>query len=200
MTRFGGPGTRWWRSPAFVQPLLITIGGVVANIAIYVVAVRALDPPCPDASCGLLHYEINLLMTAAFLLCLPLAGMIITGFVVGQKSRDSGLAGRAILVGMPIVWLTLMVATEEDVNLSSVVSVVGLILVGLGFVLGRRGRSSWDAGGGLGPEGQSDATGPADPARSGTRCGRCGQILSPYWQERCGVCKAPFAAFPPVEG
>ncbi len=86
--------------------------------------------------------------------------MIITGFVVGQTSRESGLAGRAILIGMSIVWLTLMVVTEEDVNLSSVVSVVSLVLVGLGFVLGHRGRSSLGAGDGVGPEEPSDATGP----------------------------------------
>jgi hypothetical protein len=29
-------------------------------------------------------------------------------------------------------------------------------------------------------------------------CGRCGQVPSPYWRERCGVCKAPFSEFPPV--
>jgi hypothetical protein len=38
------------------------------------------------------------------------------------------------------------------------------------------------------------------PARSGPfRCGRCGQVLSPHWRERCGVCKAPFSEFPPVD-
>ena len=37
------------------------------------------------------------------------------------------------------------------------------------------------------------------PAGSGRlRCGRCGQVLSPYWRERCGVCKAPFDEYPPV--
>jgi hypothetical protein len=140
-----------------VQPLLITIIGVLANIAIYIAAVDAFWPPCTDEFCGL---GIGGLINAAFLLCLPLAGMITTGFVVGKGSRDSGLASRAILVGMPIVWLALMVATKGDVNLSSVVSVGSLVLVGLGFVLRRRGRSSLEAGGGVGPEDQSDARGP----------------------------------------
>jgi hypothetical protein len=37
------------------------------------------------------------------------------------------------------------------------------------------------------------------PAGSGRlRCGRCGQVLSPFWRERCGVCKAPFSEVPPV--
>ena len=141
-TPMGGTATRGLLSRAFVQPLLITIVGTCPSIAIYVMAVRSSNPPCPDASCGLLVYEINLLISAAFLLFLPLVGMIITGLVVGQTSRDLELATRAILVGMPIVWFGLIFATEQDVILSSVVSVVSLGLVGLGFVLGRRGRSS----------------------------------------------------------
>ncbi len=48
----GKPGTGWWRSRAFLEPLLITIGGVVGNIAIYLVVVDAVNPPCPDAECG----------------------------------------------------------------------------------------------------------------------------------------------------
>jgi len=175
-TPAGDPGTRRWRSRAFVQPLLITAVGVWANIAIYLVAVSIFNPRCPDASCGLLHYEINLLMSGALLLFLPLVGMIITGWVVGQKGPRSGLAGGAILVGMAIVWLSLMVLTQMDVTLSSVVSVVSLILVGLGFVLGRRGRPS--------PNDQSDATGRpedqcsgCDTARiEGARfCAKCGR-------------------------
>ena len=94
----------------------------------------------------LLVYKIDLLISAAFLLFLPLVGMIITGLVVGQTSRDLGLATRAILVGMPIVWFGLIFATEQDVILaSSVVSVVSLGLVGLGFVL--RNAGSFVVGG-----------------------------------------------------
>jgi hypothetical protein len=158
-TPLAGTGARRLRSRAFVQPLLITIVGTLASLAIYLMAVRSSNPPCPDASCGLLHYEINLLISGAFLLFLPLVGMIITGLVVGQTSRDLGLAGNAILAGMPIVWFVLIFATEQDVLLSSVVSVVSLGLVGIGFMLGRRGRSS------LGEQGlASPKNGAAPPA------------------------------------
>jgi MFS family permease len=128
------PRERRWL--AFVQPLLITIGGVAASLVIYLNAVETTKPPCTDAYCGL---GINRLINAAFLLCLPLAGMIITGFVAARTTRDRAFVGRAILVGLSTVWVALLVVTEQDVTLSSVVSLVSLILVGLGFVLGRRG-------------------------------------------------------------
>jgi hypothetical protein len=44
----------------------------------------------------------------------------------------------------------------------------------------------------------SDAVRLQPSAAAGRHCGRCGQVLSPYWRERCGVCKAPFSEFPPV--
>ena len=42
----------------------------------------------------------------------------------------------------------------------------------------------------------SAQTSPAGSNR--LQCGRCGQTLSPFWRERCGVCKTPFSEFPPV--
>jgi lysylphosphatidylglycerol synthetase-like protein (DUF2156 family) len=133
----GEPQTPVWRSRAFIQPLILTIVGVVASFAIYLAAVRAFNPPCPDASCGILHYEIQLLVSGAVLLFLPLAGLLITGGVVGNSSRDSGLAGRALLAGMAIVWLSLTVATMDAV-LSMFTSIASLILIGLGFGVGRK--------------------------------------------------------------
>jgi hypothetical protein len=40
---------------------------------------------------------------------------------------------------------------------------------------------------------------PLPPSSSGLRCGKCGQALSQYWRDRCGVCKTPFTEVTPVQ-
>lgn len=50
----------------------------------------------------------------------------------------------------------------------------------------------------LGTYTDSAAVGMRPSAAVGLHCGRCGQLLSPFWRERCAVCKAPYSEFPPV--
>ena len=96
-------GMRRWSSRAFVQPLAVTVVGVVLSVMLYVAvtwsATGPSESPCtngPDA-CG--YAFIGQMGRAFGLLPVLLIGLLITGLVVGLSSRDSRLAFRAVLVG-----------------------------------------------------------------------------------------------------
>jgi hypothetical protein len=154
--------TQRWRSRAFAQPLLITIVGVVTSAVVYVAATRfangASEGPCtygPDA-CG--YVFMGRIGQAFVLLPVFLVGLLITGIVAGLTSHDSGLALRAIAVGVllvPLAGVAVVVVPGELVSgrLDAIVlnlvavAVIGLLLlvpVGLGFLAGRWARRSRD--------------------------------------------------------
>ena len=148
-----GPPTRPWRSQAFAQPLILTVAGVLAPIAI-LLALSALGSSKPEActglSCGWINYSgimQGLLIYAVWLL--------ITGFVVGITSRDSGLASRAILLAVALLSVTAIIGawvsdsqTKDFVYVRDlVVGVVTLAIalfvpIRLGFAVGRRVKDS----------------------------------------------------------
>ena len=163
---------RRWRSGAFVQPLLVTVVGVVLSVMLYLAVTRSAngpsDGPCtygPDA-CG--YAFIGRMGQAFGLLPVLLIGLLITGLVVGLSSRDSRLAIRAVLVGTLLATLgggaALVVpgaiAEGHDVPFRIVSILAGaaflglvlLIPIALGFAVGRAVRPS--------PKHRSDATGP----------------------------------------
>jgi hypothetical protein len=162
------PGRRW-RSRAFAQPLLATIVGVVGSVVLYLDVVRLAngpsDGPCtmgPD-SCG--YIWIGAMTQAVALLPVLLVGQILTGFVVGRSSSDTGLALRAILTVFVVpLLLGFVIAIVEDVgnglDAQRIVShflgwSIGLVLVfpiAIGFAVGSGVRPR--------PKDQSESTGP----------------------------------------
>ena len=165
LTGKGGPRMRRWRSPAFVQPLLITIAGVVVSVVLYNVARGPMG--CPSDvnadTCG--YYFMGGLGQAIATLPVLLVGLLITGFLVGLLSRDYGLARRAVLVGVlvpPLVGAAFLDVTgglasgPADAIAGTFLgaALIGLILlipVALGLGVGRLVRPS--------PTDQSGATG-----------------------------------------
>jgi hypothetical protein len=148
-----GPGTRPWRSQAFAQPLILTVAGALAPLAV-LLALSALASSeaeaCTGLSCGWINYSgimQGLLIYAVWLL--------ITGFVVGRSSPDSGLASRAILLAVAILSLTAIIGalvsdsqTKDFIYIRDLVlGVVALALalfvpIRLGFAVGRRVKDS----------------------------------------------------------
>jgi hypothetical protein len=172
MTPVGRQGMRRWRSRAFVQPLLVTVVGVVLSVMLYLAVIWSpngpSDGPCTYGSeaCG---YAFMGRMGQAFeLLPVLLIGLLITGLVVGLSSRDPRLAFRAVLVGTLLATLGAGAALivpgalgeGRDVPFRIVSSLAGaaflglvlLIPVVLGLVVGRAVRPS--------PKHRSDATDP----------------------------------------
>ncbi len=151
MTAAHGPGQRW-RSRAFVQPLLVTLLGVVASTALFLAAADRAGGPPGQAMAGL---GIVVLLFPVYL-----GGLVATGFTAQRSSRDSGLAGRAIVVAMVLLAVVLLVAVVfvlvtqsttwpvEDPFSASYNLVLGLAFgagllllpIWLGFALGQRGQ------------------------------------------------------------
>lgn len=163
---------RRWRSRAFVQPLLITVVGVVLSVVLYLAVTSSAngpsDGPCtygPDA-CG--YAYMGRMGQAVALLPVLLIGLLITGLVVGLSSHDSRLAFRAVLVGTLLATLgggaapavPSAIADGHDVpfrivSILAMAAFLGLILlipIALGFGVGRSVRPS--------PKDRSGATGP----------------------------------------
>lgn len=141
------PRTRAWRSRAFVQPLLITVVGVVAPIALPVALAMATNrsEPCTGSSCAYIDFSAIIRGLLLYALCL-----LITGIVVGLSSQDSGLAARAILIVVATVSLTAfavsLVSDSRTKDLLYLRDLVGscvavaislLVPIGLGFGIGR---------------------------------------------------------------
>ena len=144
------PRMRRWQSRPFVQPLLITIVGVVASVVLYNVARGPMG--CPSDvnadTCG--YYFMGGLGQAIATLPVLLVGLLITGLVVGLVSHDYGLALRAVLVGVlvpPLVGTAVLDITgglasgPADAIAGSFLgaALIGLVLlipVALGFGVG----------------------------------------------------------------
>ncbi len=84
-TPSGGSGTRWWRSRAFVQPLIVTIVGVVVSTVLYVAVVQfangVSEGPCaysPD-TCG--YVWMGRIGQAFALIPVYLVALLTTGFI-----------------------------------------------------------------------------------------------------------------------
>ena len=147
----GGPVTRWWRSRAFWQPLLITIGGVIATVA----AVRVLGPS--DVSGN------NVVGALVAMLGL-VVGLLVTGFVVGLSSPDTRLALLASLLAACAMTLARLIADSiadaasdllsfgELLTVMAVLTITPLVPIWLGFGVGRLVRPS--------PKDRSDTMGP----------------------------------------
>ena len=96
------PRTRRWRSRAFVQPLLITIVGVVGSVGLYYSVRGPTGLPCTfnADSCG--YVWMGAIGQAVAALPALLVGLLITGLVVGLLSHNAGLALRAVVVGVMV--------------------------------------------------------------------------------------------------
>jgi hypothetical protein len=164
---------RQWGSRGFVLPLLLTVVGVIASVALYLTVARSAsgpsESPCnngPDV-CG--YVLMGSLGQAFAVLPVLLIGLVITGLVVGLSSRDSRLAFRAILVGTllgpmaggAVLAVPGSIADGHDVAFKIVsilagAALVGLILlipVALGYGIGRAVRPrTTDRSGAKGPE------------------------------------------------
>ncbi len=142
--------TTVWRSRAFVQPLLITIVGVIAPPAVFM-AWRFLVGPPSDFSactgeCGTANLA-SLLVTGIALLLVWCALLLIAGVIVGWSSSGSWLAFRGVLVAVVGLALTVSVlytfaSTTSESLLDTVflflgVGFVPLVPIALGFVVGR---------------------------------------------------------------
>ena len=159
-TPLGGSRARRWRSRAFMQPLLVTIVGVTGSAVLYEAllwfANGPSDGPCtngPDA-CG--YVFMGAISRGVALFLVLVVGLLITGLVVGLSSHDSGLAGRAILVGVMVpllvgsVALVLPGVLEHGQADATVLNLAGGLLIGflilipvaLGFGVGRFVRPS----------------------------------------------------------
>ena len=146
-----------WRSRAFVQPLLVTLGGVVAWIAmlaVLVVVSSTSEPSCPGClSSGWLP---SVQSVVASLLVLAL-GPVTTGFIAGWSSPDYGLAIGAVLVAVLILSLAIFVLVlandahngvldgdqiRDDLFTVPLAAIALLLPIGIGFGVGRsvRGR------------------------------------------------------------
>ena len=148
--------TRGWRSPAFVQPLLITIAGVVVSVVLYNVARGPVG--CPSDvnadTCG--YYFMGGLGQAIATLPVLLVGLLITGFLVGLLSHDYGFALSAVVVGVLVPPLAGTAVLDVTGGLASgpadaiagtflgaaLIGLVLLIPVALGFGVGRLVRPS----------------------------------------------------------
>jgi hypothetical protein len=158
------------RSRAFVQPLLLTIVGVVASVVLYLAATRLAnggpEGPCtygPDA-CG--YVFMASIGQALMLVPVFVVGLLITGLVVGLSSHDSGAAFRAIVVAVLVVPLVGVAAVVVPGELMSgridaillnlgAVAAIGLLLllpIGVGFGVGSLVRRN--------PKDQPDSIGP----------------------------------------
>jgi hypothetical protein len=141
------PGTRRWRSRAFVQPLLVTIGGALATVA--VVGVFGPSDRSGNNIVGALSATLGLI-----------AGLLITGFIVGRSSPDARLALLASLVAV-IAWSLLTSIAQlrfapsfvELLTVFGVFIITPLIPIWLGFGVGRLVRPKHkDRSGITGPE------------------------------------------------
>ena len=143
-----------WRSRAFVQPLLVTLGGVVTTIAVFaaVGSMRNLLDPCDGCTPG--YGIVGAIIEALLILAL---GVLLTGFVVGWSSPDARLAIGAIVVAsatLSLVVSALVVGSDRAAGLldadqirDDVVSVpliaVGILIpIAVGFLIGRVVRSA----------------------------------------------------------
>ena len=129
---------------------------------------------------GLLIVGITIVYSGVLLL------WAVRGLARGERPGwDRALSGTILLllVAVPLI----PVEPDNAILQAAVPGTVTLIVL-----LAARSR--------LGTNTDSAAVGPRPSAGMGPRCGRCGQVLSPFWRERCGVCKAPFAEFRPVNG
>jgi hypothetical protein len=143
-------------SRAFVQPLLVSIIGVVASGVFYVAAMwlsQGESVPCStdsSSTCG--YIAIGTIFTALSFLPVLFAGLLITGVVVGLSSRDSRLAFRAILVAAVILGITVSILVMvfdashthldarqmvDDLLTVPIVAIALLLFIGLGLALGR---------------------------------------------------------------
>ena len=138
-----------WRSRGFVQPLLLTIGGVVAS---YVFA-DAIVGSCEGDVCA----YIGLTYVASFLAAM-VPGLFGTGLLVALFD-DDGFASRAMWVAGAILCLAasiLSTVTSSDLAsfpdgvvrllesalIAGVLALVAAIPIGLGFIVARRIKRS----------------------------------------------------------
>ena len=130
-----GPGTRW-RSRAFVQPLLVTLVGVVSSTALFLAAAARAGGPPGQALAGL---GIVIVLFPIYL-----GGLVATGFIAQRSSRGSGLARRATVVAVALLAVALLVAVvfvlvtesatwpvEDPVNASYALAVALVIAAGV---------------------------------------------------------------------
>lgn len=147
MTREDGRPMHVWRSRGFVQPLLLTMGGVVASW----VFADAISGSCGG---GDVCAYIGMAYVFYFLLAI-VPGLLVTGFLVRLLSDDVWLANRSIRVAGVILWLTASIlmflsnvgyiASFADVVsglvfsalVGGVLALVAWVLIVIGFGLGR---------------------------------------------------------------
>jgi hypothetical protein len=124
-------------------------------------------------------YDFRLAALLLVGIALVIGGALCLSGVRGLVRRQRNAWGRA-LIGTLLLLVVLVPLMPIQPDMAPGLSV--LVAVNLIFLLaGWRGLGTFT---------------PSTAAR--LHCGRCGQVLSPYWRERCGVCKAPFSEFPPV--
>jgi hypothetical protein len=159
MTTSAEQRTRWWRSRAFVQPLLVTIVGVAALPAIWFAWSFFFVDRCTSCEVG---YGIGqAIFYGIILLAAWCGGMLIAGLLVGRSSPDSRLAFGAILAAVASLALSVrIVVTSTSQTSESFLDIVEMFLglaivpvmaVGLGFGVGRLARPM--------PNDQPDSTG-----------------------------------------
>jgi hypothetical protein len=134
-TPAGGSGTPGWRSRAFIQPLLLTVVGVIASVDF----VLLLGPGrgAESSPVGNLPGVIQGTLYLA-------VGLLFTGFVVGLSSSERNLALGAVLAAA--ILLTLPFALNPSPSSGSLVdrlvligglAILQLLPILLGFGVGR---------------------------------------------------------------
>jgi hypothetical protein len=135
-------------------------------------------------------YDFRLAALLVVGMALVFGGALSLSAVRGLVRRQRTAWGRA-LIGTLLLLLVLVPLGPIQPDMAPGLSVV--VAVNLIFLLaGWRGLEN------IRPSAESRSGASEGPAAARLHCGSCGQVLSPYWRERCGVCKAPFSEFPPV--
>jgi len=140
--------TSVWRSRTFVEPFLLTLAGPIAiTFAVYVVGIGVSGSCDAGEGCDYTHMRDAL----RYLLVLALS-LFFTGFVIGVSSPNSGVAGRAMLVGVVTLAVTtsvLIMASDasrnrldarqavDDLLAAGLVAVALLVPIAFGFGVGR---------------------------------------------------------------
>jgi hypothetical protein len=100
-----------WRARAFVrQPLVTTIIGVVVSVMLYVVAYNVVSATQCDPALNAGMRGLCEIFSTVQTFPVLLIGVLITGWVAGLVSHDSGQALRAVLAGVMVPLLIFGVA------------------------------------------------------------------------------------------